>query len=74
VMEVITDMPGVQLYTTNRVGPSLNKDSTPMIPHGAFCLETQFYPDSVHHENFPFRYVEPGVPFVSQTIYKFSVK
>lgn len=74
MMEVITDMPGVQLYTANRVGEVLNKDGTPMIPHGSFCLETQFYPDSVHHENFPFRYVEPGKPFVSKTIYKFSVK
>ena len=74
LMEVITDMPGVQLYTTNRISGPLNKDGTPMIPHSAFCLETQFYPDSVHHENFPFRYVEPGVPFVSKTIYKFSVK
>ena len=74
VMEVLTDMPGVQLYTMNSIGPVLNKDGSPMIPHGAFCLETQFYPDSVHHENFPFRYVEPGVPFVSKTIYKFSVK
>ena len=74
VMDVITDMPGVQLFTSNRVGRSLNKDGTLMVAHGSFCLETQFYPDSVHHENFPFRYVEPGVPFVSQTIYKFSVK
>ncbi len=74
VMEVITDMPGVQLYTTNRISGSNNKDGSPMIPHSAFCLETQFYPDSVHHENFPFKYVEPGKPFASKTIYKFSVR
>ena len=74
VMEVFSDMPGVQLFTANRVNGAKNKDGSPMIPHGAFCLETQFYPDSVHHENFPFRYVQPGVPFESKTIYKFSVK
>ena len=45
-----------------------------LIPHGALCLETQFYPDSVHHENFPFRYVTPEKPFESKTIYKFTVK
>ena len=45
-----------------------------MISHGALCLETQFYPDSVHHENFPFRYVTPEKPFESKTIYKFTVK
>lgn len=75
VMTVFTDMPGVQLFTENHSnGRAKNKDGSPMIPHGAFCLETQFYPDSVHHENFPFRYVQPGEVFESKTIYKFSVR
>lgn len=75
VMTVYSDMPGVQLFTANRTnGTTKNKDGSPMIPHGAFCLETQFYPDSVHHENFPFRYLEPGEAFESKTIYKFSVR
>ncbi len=75
VMTVFSDMPGVQLFTANRAAKGVkNKDGSPMIPHGAFCLETQFYPDSVHHENFPFRYVEPGEAFESKTIYRFSVK
>ena len=74
VMEVYSDMPGVQLYTMNTVNGSRNKDGSLMIPHGAFCLETQFYPDSVHHENFPFRFVVPGEPFESKTIYQFSVR
>ena len=73
-MTVYSDMPGVQLFTANRVNGAKNKDGSPMIPHGAFCLETQFYPDSVHHENFPFRYLESGEAFESKTIYKFSVR
>lgn len=71
VMEVFSDMPGVQLFTANRVNGAKNKDGSLMIPHGAFCLETQFYPDSVHHAEFPFAYVEPGKPFHSVTFYKF---
>lgn len=74
VMTVLSDMPGVQLFTANRVNGAKNKDGSLMIPHGAFCLETQFYPDSVHHESFPFRYVVPEKTFSSKTIYKFSVK
>ena len=53
VMEVWSDLPGVQLYTFNSVEGLVGKDGNSMKPHTAFCLETQFYPDSVHHENFP---------------------
>lgn len=75
IMEVFTDMPGVQLYTFNRPEEGLTgRDGKPMAPHTAFCLETQFYPDTVHHENFPGGYLRPGEEFVSRTSYKFSVK
>ncbi len=75
VMEVFTDMPGVQLYTFN-IPPAgiLGKDGQPMKPHTAFCLETQFYPDAMNHENFPGGILEKDKPFVSETAYKFSVK
>lgn len=75
VMEVFTDMPGVQLYTFNIPDQGLiGKDGKAMGPHTAFCLETQFYPDSVHHENFPGGWLEKDVEFVSKTTYQFSVK
>lgn len=75
VMEVFSDLPGVQLYTFNKVeAPLTGKDGQPMKPHTAFCLETQFYPDSVNHDNFPFRYLQPGEPFATRTVYRFSVK
>ena len=75
VMEVWSDLPGVQLYTFNTVDPGLlGRDGLPMKPHTAFCLETQFYPDSVHHQGFPFRYLEVGKPFVTKTVYRFSTQ
>lgn len=74
LMEVFTDLPGVQLYTFNSVSGLVGKDGKPMQPHTAFCLETQFYPDSVHHENFPFAYLQPGEPFTTRTSYRFSVQ
>lgn len=75
VMEVWSDLPGVQLYTFNTVDAGLmGKDGKPMQPHTAFCLETQFYPDSVHHGNFPFQYLQPGKPFSTKTVYRFSVR
>ncbi len=74
VMEVWSDLPGVQLYTFNSVSGLVGKDGNPMKPHTAFCLETQFYPDSVNHENFPFAYLKPGEPFSTRTVYRFSVR
>ena len=73
-MEVFSDLPGVQLYTFNSVLDLIGKDGKPMKPHTAFCLETQFYPDSVNHDNFPFRYLQPGEPLATRTVYRFSVK
>lgn len=75
VMEVFTDMPGVQLYTFNKPDQGLiGRNGKQMGAHTAFCLETQFYPDTPHHENFPGGYLEPGEEFVSRTAYQFSLK
>lgn len=74
VMEVFSDLPGVQLYTFNSVEGLTGKDGQPMKPHTAFCLETQYYPDSVNHQNFPFRYLQPNEPFSTKTVYRFSAR
>lgn len=74
VMEVLTDQPGVQFYTGNFLDGTLKgKDGKTYIHRGAFCLETQHFPDSVHHANFPTTELKPGQTFHSTTIYKFSV-
>lgn len=75
VMEVFSDMPGVQLYTFNIPDEGLiGKDGKPMGPHTAFCLETQFYPDAMNHEDFPGGILEKDTEFTSVTAYKFSVR
>lgn len=74
VMEVLTDMPGVQLYTFNSVSGPKNKDGSDMKPRTGFCLETQAYPDSPNKSNFPFETLKPGDEFSSKTVYKFSAK
>jgi aldose 1-epimerase len=62
IMEVRTTQPAVQLYTANHLG------------HTAVCLETQHYPDAVHHENFPSIVVRPGERFHETTVFGFSAK
>ncbi|MBE6038893.1 MAG: galactose mutarotase [Anaerofustis stercorihominis] len=48
-----TDMPCMQLYTSNSIGHQ--PDEAGRIPSrfAGFCLETQYFPDAVHHPNFP---------------------
>ena len=52
-MEVYTDLPGVQFYCGNYVDDKDGKQGHDYGFRSAFCLETQFYPDAVNHENFP---------------------
>uniref|UniRef100_A0A182RI49 Aldose 1-epimerase n=1 Tax=Anopheles funestus TaxID=62324 RepID=A0A182RI49_ANOFN len=106
VLEVYTDQPGVQFYTSNFM-PDPNKNIRPkqvnapeyyevtrlepVIPdgvddppirgkggakyckHGAFCLETQNFPDAINHANFPSAVLIPGAQYVHEVVYKFDV-
>ncbi len=72
-MEVNSDMPGVQLYTNNEGNKKTGKKGVIIKDHTAFCLETQFYPDSVNRPEFPFKFLKSGDKFYSKTSYKFSV-
>ena len=49
VMEVYTTEPGIQLYTGNILKGMKCKDGTIYAKHHSLCLETQKYPDAVHH-------------------------
>jgi aldose 1-epimerase len=72
-MEVRTTEPAIQLYTGNFLdGTIKNRNGVPYQKHSAFCLETQHYPDSVNHPNFPSTILEPGKTYRSTTVYAFS--
>jgi aldose 1-epimerase len=74
VMEVLTTEPGVQFYSANVLDGSIKgKGGRPYIKHGALCLETQHYPDSVNHPNFPSTILRPDKSLKTTTVYKFSV-
>lgn len=106
VLEVYTDQPGVQLYTSNFM-PDPNRNIRPrpvnaadyyevthlepVVPamssdppihgkggaryfkHGAFCLETQNFPDAINHAEFPNSVLVPGRTYVHEVVYKFGV-
>jgi aldose 1-epimerase len=75
VMEVYTTEPGVQFYSGNFL------DATITGKHGhvynkrtGFTLETQHYPDSPNHPEFPTTILKPGQTFRSRTSYKFMTR
>ena len=73
VLETITDQPGIQLYTGNwMTGNNFIKYGLKDNSREAFCLETQHFPDSPNHPEFPSTVLSPGQIFRSTTIYKFS--
>ncbi len=72
-MIVFTDRPGVQVYTANRFGPGETaRGGVPLRAHHAVCLETQYFPDSPHHPEFPYGNLKPGKTFHSTTVYQFT--
>jgi aldose 1-epimerase len=78
-MECLSTEPGVQLYTPATVrrpttSPSAAPgDASAAIRYGAFCLETQHFPDSPNQPNFPSVILRPGETFRSTTVYRFSI-
>ncbi|HLW67073.1 MAG TPA: aldose epimerase family protein [Gemmataceae bacterium] len=75
MMTVHTTEPAVQLYTGNFLDGKLKgKNGLAYKQYYGFCLETQHYPDAVHHPNFPSTILEPGKKFESTTVYEFGAK
>jgi aldose 1-epimerase len=74
-MEVWTTEPGVQFYSGNFLDGTLTgKRGVVYTKHSGFCLETQHFPDSVNHANFPSVILRPGTTYHTETTYAFSTK
>ncbi len=75
VMEVSTTQPGVQFYTGNFLdGTVTGKQGHVYKRRFGLCLETQHFPDSPNHPDFPTTILKPGETFKSKTVFKFSTK
>jgi aldose 1-epimerase len=75
VLEVYTTEPGVQLYTGNFLdGTITGKGGHVYKQRFGLCLETQHFPDSPNHPDFPTTILRPGQKYHSRTIYKMSAE
>ena len=73
ILDIYTTEPGIQFYSGNFLDGSLVGTSGHTYRQSdGFALETQHYPDSPNHPNFPSTVLQSGQEFSSETIYKFS--
>lgn len=74
-MEVITDQLGLQFYSGNFFDGSYAGKGGQIIGHRcALALETQAWPDAIHHPGFPDTVLRPGETYSHTCIYKFSAQ
>lgn len=74
VLEIHTVEPAIQFYTGNFLKGQVGKRGATYEHRGAVCLETQHYPDSVNHPDFPNTILKPGETYRTSTIHKFRVE
>jgi aldose 1-epimerase len=73
LLQAYTTEPGLVFYTANHFNPNLKgRGNKPAAKHGAFCLETQHYPDAPNQPTFPTTILNPGEIYQSETIFRFS--
>ena len=73
-LDVYTTEPGLQFYTGNFLDGSITGKDGKVYGHRyAFCLETQHFPDSPNHPDFPSTTLRPGQEYRSRTIFAFGV-
>jgi len=74
-LDVLTTEPGVQFYSGNFLDGTLaGKNGQKYIQRAGFCLETQHFPDSPNHPDFPSTVLRPGEEYKSTTVFKFGVR
>lgn len=74
-LHVLTNYPGVQLYTGDYLhsdGPGLQ--GRPYAPFDGLCLECQYFPDSPNHHHFPSVILNPGEAYKAYIKYQFGVE
>ena len=75
LMNMYTDQPGVQFYAGNFLdGSFVGKKGVKYPRRSAFCFETQHYPDSPNHPEWPSTTLRPGEEYKTTTIYRFGVQ
>jgi len=74
VLEILTTEPAVQFYSGNGLNEPTGKKGIPLGKQCGLCLETQHYPDSPNHANFPSTILRPGELYSTTTVLRLGTK
>jgi len=75
VLEVLTTEPGIQFYSGNFLDGTVHGKDGQLYGHRTgLCLETQHFPDSPNHPNFPSTELKPGQAYRSTTVFRFATR
>jgi aldose 1-epimerase len=74
VLEVLTTQPGIQFYSGNFLNGKVSGIGGPFNYRSALALETQHFPDSPNHPNFPSTVLHPGETYHQTTVYRLSTE
>jgi aldose 1-epimerase len=74
ILVVRTTEPGIQFYSGNFLKDQKGKGGKTYAHRSALCLETQHYPDSINHPNFPSVVLKPGETYKHVCVYSFTAK
>ncbi|HIE99743.1 MAG TPA: galactose mutarotase [Fuerstia sp.] len=72
-LRIWTQEPGIQFYSGNFLEGQTGKGGKTYAHRSAICLETQHYPDSVNHKNFPTTILKPGDEYKTSTLLMFGI-
>lgn len=72
VMKAFTTLPGVQFYAGNFIEEQKGKDGAVYNARMGLCLETQYFPDAIHHSDFPSCVFGGEAEYDSETVYRFG--
>lgn len=74
-LEILSDQPGIQVYTGNYLDGSVKgKEGAAYEKQAAICLETQKYPDSIHHPDWPSTRLDPGQTYRHTMVHRFNAR
>jgi aldose 1-epimerase len=74
-LEVLSDQPGIQVYTGNYLDGSVEgKGGVAYGKQAAVCLETQKYPDAIHHPDWPSMRLDPGQSYRHTMVHRFGTR
>jgi len=73
VLEVWTDLPGIQFYAGNMLEEKNGKNGTVYKPRCGYCFETQYFPDAINQPQFSSPVLKAGEGYRTTTVYRFSI-